>query len=117
MEGIVEALNAINPLLGVIATLAIAIVGYLIHENRTLNRRLTDVQDREIEGLKKFLGVLESVESFVRQANASAEHEREFRAHCKITLESISSEQKELTELLKNRLIAQASRGPYPRPE
>jgi len=112
MESIIDALTSVEPLLGVIATIAIGIVGYLVHENRALNKRLTDVQDREIDGLKKFLGVLETVENFVRTATADTEHEREFRVQCRTTLEAVREQQKEITELLRNRLLAQADRGP-----
>lgn len=40
---IVDPLAAISPLLGVIAAIAIAIVGYLVHDNRSLRTQVNDV--------------------------------------------------------------------------
>lgn len=110
-DGIVEPLAAVNPLLGVIALIAILIVGYLVHEQRKVTLRLRDVQDREIQGLRDFLGILSVMEDFVQSAKRDSENEREFRAECKTLLASIKDNQHQLEHLIRERSAALGSSG------
>lgn len=102
-DRIVEPLAAIDPLLGVIAVIAIVIVGFLAIQLRQVTIRLRDVQDREITGLRDFLGVLKSVEGFVQAAQRDSEKEHEFRAHCRAAIETLSEEQKEILRIIRER--------------
>ena len=53
-SGIVDPLSAINPLLGVIATITIFIVGFLVWENRRLQQRNEKLVDDSKQDLKQY---------------------------------------------------------------
>ena len=100
MEPIVAPLANINPLLGVIAAIAVTIVGYLvfelragrqnhIDELRTLQTRLEGVRDREMQMLNNVVGVLHSVESNLTRGATGRENDVLFQAATKTSLREI----------------------------
>lgn len=56
--GIVDPLSAINPLLGVIATITVFIIGYLVVEMRRLQRRNEQLVDDSKEDLKQYASTI-----------------------------------------------------------
>ena len=57
-SGIVDPLSAINPLLGVIATITIFIVGFLVWEVRRLQQRNEKLVDDSKQDLKEYAATI-----------------------------------------------------------
>lgn len=58
VSGIVDPLSAINPLLGVIATITVFIIGFLVVENRRLQKRNEQLVDDSKEDLKQYASTI-----------------------------------------------------------
>lgn len=100
MDPIVDPLAALNPLLGVIAAITTAVVGYLALQLRDARRRTESVQDREMQTLQRVVGVLHSVENNLQRSVDRGETDSLFQQRTTQSLGDIHEATREITSRL-----------------